>query len=100
MWAFQRITGLVILGFLVWHIYTLSAILTSGEVFDQAMKNFQTPLIKAGELLLVWVVLFHALNGLRLILFNLFPRIQHKRLAYYASAISLVITICSIPLFF
>jgi len=100
MWAAQRITGLIILGFLLYHLYTLSAVFSGKVAFDQIMKGFQRPLIKLGELLLVWVVLVHALNGIRLILLNLFPGLNHKRMAYFASGASLVLILCSIPVFF
>jgi succinate dehydrogenase / fumarate reductase cytochrome b subunit len=100
MWAAQRITGVIIFGFLMYHLYTLSTIFESKAAFDQVMKRFQRPLIKFGELLLVWIILVHALNGLRLILLNLFPGLNHKQLAYYASGASLILFLCSIPVFF
>ena len=99
-WAAQRITGVVILGFLIYHLYTLSAVFSGKAAYDEIMKRFQQPLIKFGELLLVWIILVHALNGIRLILLNLFPGLNHKRLAYFASGASLILILCSIPVFF
>ena len=100
MWAAQRITGVIILGFLIWHLYTLSAVFLGKAAYDEVMKSLQRPLIKFGELLLVWILLVHALNGFRLILLNLFPGLNHKQLAYYASAVSLLLILLSIPVFF
>jgi len=97
-WVAQRLTGLIILGFLIIHMYTLSSVTGGETAFDQTMKTMQTPLFKIAELILLWVVLFHGLNGLRLILLNLFPGINHKRLAYSFSLISLVLVIISIPI--
>lgn len=97
-WVAQRITGLILLGFLFIHLYTLSSVLGGEATYNQAMKALERPLIKMGELFLVWVVLFHSLNGFRLILYNLFPALNHKGLAYSLSLISVLLCFFSIPL--
>ncbi len=93
-------TGIVLFVFLLFHLYTLSAILAGEAAYDQTMRSLNHPIIKAGELLLLWVILFHALNGLRLILLAFFPLLQHKALAYAVSLASIIITILSLPVFF
>lgn len=97
-WAAQRITGLILLGFLIIHLYTLSSIWGGETVYNHAMKSMERPLIKIGEVGLLWVMLFHSLNGFRLILINLFPGINHKRLAYSIPIISLLLVFISFPL--
>jgi len=98
--AAQRVTGLVLLGFLVWHLYTLSSILSGPVAYDQAMKALERPVFKMGELLMLWVILFHALNGFRLILWNLIPGLSHRGLAYAVSITSLVLVLFSVPIIF
>ena len=100
VWAAQRVTGLVILGFLIIHIYTLNSITGGETAFDQTMRTLEKPLYKLAELILLWVLLFHALNGFRLILVNLLPGINHKKLAYSFSLISLILVLISIPIIF
>lgn len=99
-WLAQRITGLILLGFLFVHLYTLSSVLGGEATYNQAMKTLERPLIRIGELLLIWVVLFHSLNGFRLVLHNFFPALNHKGLAYAVSLISVLLCFFSIPLFF
>lgn len=97
-WVTQRITGLILLGFLIVHLYTLSSILGGEVTYNQTMKALESPFIKIGELLLIWVILFHSFNGFRLIMYNLFPALNHKRLAYSAYLVSLLLFFISIPL--
>ena len=97
VWAAHRITGLLLLAFLIFHLFTLSSILRGGVAYDQILSFMESPIIKIGEIMLLWVVLFHSLNGFRLILFNLFPTINHKRFAYAISIVSLILVSLSIP---
>lgn len=99
-WAAQRVTGLVLLGFLLLHLYTLSAIYGGAAAYNQAMLSLNQPIIKAGELLLLWVILFHGFNGVRLILITMLPTVNHERLAYAASFLSVACCAASIPVFF
>ena len=99
-WAVQRVSGFVILVFLIMHLYTLSSVRSGEGFFDKTMASMQSPLIKMGEVLLLWVIFIHALNGIRLILINISPAINHKSLAYWFLAISVILTITSIFIVF
>ena len=97
VWAVHRITGLLLLVFLTFHLFTLSSIFKGEVAYDRILSFMESPVVKVGEIMILWVVLFHSLNGLRLILFNLFPTINHKRFAYSISIISLILVSLSIP---
>jgi len=97
IWAAQRVTGIVIVAFLIVHLYTLGAIGGGEAAFDRIMQKMDSPLVKVGELILLWVLLFHALNGIRLILLNLVPTINHRRIAYWVPVISLILVLVCIP---
>ena len=99
-WVLHRLTGLALVVFLLVHLYTLSSVQGGEAAFDRAMMALQQPLPKIGELLLLWVILFHGLNGLRLILVNMLPRINHKITAYMAFAVSTAVVLISIPVIF
>jgi len=99
-WAAQRITGLILLVFLFLHLYTLSSVLGGEGIYNQTMRALERPLVKAGELLLIWVTLYHVLNGFRLIFYNFFPALNHKALAYAVSFVSVLLCLLSIPFFF
>ena len=97
VWAAHRITGLLLLAFLIFHLFTLSSILRGEVAYDRILSFMESPIVKIGEIMLLWVVLFHSLNGFRLILFNLFPTINHKRFAYAISIVSLMLVSLGIP---
>jgi len=97
VWAAHRITGLLLLIFIIFHLFTLSSILRGEVAYDRILSFMESPVVKVGEIMLLWVVLFHSLNGFRLILLNLFPTINHKRFAYSISIMSLILVSLSIP---
>lgn len=72
MWAFvlHRITGVVIALYGVAHLIVISTSMVNGK-FDSVMEAFHTPLVIALELVLIGVVLYHTLNGFRLLLFDI-----------------------------
>ena len=67
----HRFTGVLLVIFLGFHIVTLSS-LTTPTVYAEKMKLYQLPVLVVLEWALVWPVIFHALNGGRLILYESF----------------------------
>jgi succinate dehydrogenase cytochrome b556 subunit len=75
-WAFilswgHRITGLLLVLYVWFHLITLSA-LSNPQDYDAKMALFSSPLIVFFEWLLAIPVIFHAANGGRLILFEIY----------------------------
>jgi succinate dehydrogenase / fumarate reductase cytochrome b subunit len=75
-WAFilswsHRISGLLLVLYVWFHLITLSTLSIPGD-FDAKMALFSSPLIVFLEWLLAVPVIFHAANGGRLILFEIF----------------------------
>ncbi|MBS1519046.1 MAG: succinate dehydrogenase, cytochrome b556 subunit [Bacteroidetes bacterium] len=67
-WIFHRISGIALIGYLFLHIYSLSP-LTKGEIaFNNKMATFSSPVFMVIEWLLFAFVLFHALNGIRIVI--------------------------------
>lgn len=79
-WAFSlhRIAGVAIATYGLAHIIVIS-FASRGGPFDSVMRLFQSPLFLLGELLLVAAILFHALNGFRIILFDLGIGIERQK---------------------
>ncbi|MEJ2164580.1 MAG: hypothetical protein P8X90_03555 [Desulfobacterales bacterium] len=67
----HRITGLLLVLYLWFHLITLSALGIPGA-YDAKMALFSAPLIVFFEWLLAIPVIFHALNGGRLMLFEFY----------------------------
>lgn len=76
-WA-HRITGVLLILYIFFHIITLSLLIDPGR-FDAEMKTFGFVLFVFLEFLLGIPVIYHALNGGRLILYEVFE-LRHDQL--------------------
>ena len=82
-WLLHRVSGLALSAYLLLHIYDLRAAQRGAAAFDEAMAVFQSPFWKTMDLLLVAAVLFHTLNGIRLLLFDAGQGIRHQRQLFW-----------------
>lgn len=97
-WAYlvHRVAGLGVLLFLAIHIFDIYLIGFGPEVFNSTLFLYKGPLARILEVLLLFGLLFHALNGLRIIIQDFFPPLmKHHRTLFWI--VSLVFTIVFIP---
>jgi succinate dehydrogenase / fumarate reductase, cytochrome b subunit len=90
----------ILVAYLFVHLWTLSTVLDGPESFDKMMILFENPLIRSLELGLVGVVVFHSLNGLRLVCLDFFPDWSQRGLMCAVMIISVIAVLVSIPFFF
>lgn len=98
-WVLHRITGTAIFFFLLVHILDTSLIRISPEAYDAVIGTYKTPIMGLGEVALVAAIGLHALNGLRIILIDMFswgPRAQ-KAMFWIAIALWLVLLLGFVP---
>ncbi|CAB4612972.1 unannotated protein [freshwater metagenome] len=69
-WVLHRITGVAIFFFLLVHVLDTSLVRLSPEAYNAVINTYKTPIIGLAELGLVAAILYHALNGLRIILID------------------------------
>jgi succinate dehydrogenase / fumarate reductase, cytochrome b subunit len=83
-WAAHRITGVGVLAFLFGHIVDTFAAGFGPKLYNETIHLYQLWWFKPFEVALVAAVLFHALNGLRIIAFDFWPNLalKHKSFAY------------------
>lgn len=67
-WVLHRITGVAIFFFLLVHVLDTALIRVSPEAYNAVMSAYKTPIMGLGEAALVAAIVFHAFNGLRIIL--------------------------------
>ncbi|HLS77481.1 MAG TPA: succinate dehydrogenase, cytochrome b556 subunit [Nocardia sp.] len=80
-WALHRITGVTLFFFLFVHVLDTALVRVSPQMYNDAIEIYKNPVVALMEMGLVVCVLFHALNGVRLILVDFWsegPR--HQRL--------------------
>ncbi len=62
----HRLTGLGTLLFLSIHIVDTSFVYFAPQLYDHAIQLYRNPLFMLGEIGLVFAVIFHGVNGLRI----------------------------------
>lgn len=67
-WVLHRITGIAIFFFLLVHIMDTALTRIDPAAYNAVMGAYKTVIMGLGELGLVAAILFHALNGVRIIL--------------------------------
>jgi succinate dehydrogenase / fumarate reductase cytochrome b subunit len=82
-WALQRITGVAVFFFLLVHVLDTALVRVSPEAYDLVIASYKTPIVNLLEVGLVGAVLYHALNGIRVVLVDFWskgPRYQRQML--------------------
>jgi succinate dehydrogenase / fumarate reductase cytochrome b subunit len=83
-WVLHRITGVAIYFFLLVHILDTALVRVSPEAYNVVIGAYKTPIMGLGELALVGAILFHALNGLRIILVDFWSvGTRHQRALFW-----------------
>jgi succinate dehydrogenase / fumarate reductase cytochrome b subunit len=92
-WLLFRISGLVLVLYLFTHIAIISMgrFGADGETLNSIMTTFEHPVAILLDLLLVVAVLYHALNGVRIVLMDFGVGIkQHKVVFWTAMAVAVI----------
>jgi succinate dehydrogenase / fumarate reductase cytochrome b subunit len=82
-WVLHRISGAAIFFFLFVHVLDTALVRVSPQAYNQVIETYKTPLVGLMEIGLVAAVLYHALNGIRVILVDFWsqgPRYQRLML--------------------
>ena len=82
-WVLHRITGATIFFFLFVHVLDTALVRVSPEAYNEVVDTYKTPIVGLMEVGLVAAVLYHALNGIRVILIDFWqhgPRYQRLML--------------------
>jgi succinate dehydrogenase / fumarate reductase cytochrome b subunit len=70
-WVLHRITGVAIFFFLLVHVLDSVVLNISPDAYNAVIGTYKNPLLGLGEAALVAAIVFHALNGLRVIAVDL-----------------------------
>jgi len=91
-WAFHRIAGIGVWLFVMLHV--LDIYLSGGDpqVYNDLLTFYASPAGRILEVLLGAALLYHALNGIRILLMDFWPRLTryHKQIWYVNWAIFIV----------
>jgi len=95
-WILHRLTGLGVLFFLLIHILDISLIGWGPRVFDSLLIIYRGRVFRCMEVLLAGAVIYHALNGIRIIIVDFWPAATtvHRKLVY---AVALIFVVVYVP---
>ena len=83
-WVLHRVTGVAIFFFLLVHILDTSLVRLSPEAYNAVIGTYKNPLMGIGEIGLVGAIIFHALNGLRIILIDYWSKgVKYQRTMFW-----------------
>ena len=94
-WVLNRITGLAVVLFLYVHVADTFLIGFGPDVYNEVMGLYRAPVVRFLEVGLVAAVLYHGLNGIRVMLINFWEpatRIE-RQLFYGVVALTLIILV-------
>ena len=91
-WVAHRISGLLLFLFLFAHVLDTALVRVSPDAYNQVMEAYKNPVVGLGEAGLVAAVIFHALNGLRIIAVDFWSKgPKYQRQLFWAVVIGFVV---------
>ena len=91
-WALHRITGVGVLVFLCLHILDTSLIILGPAHYNKIIAIYRIPVFRVMEVGLFACVLFHALNGVRIILIDFWEDLtRFQRQLFYVELTGFVL---------
>jgi succinate dehydrogenase / fumarate reductase, cytochrome b subunit len=82
-WVAHRVTGVVIFFFLLVHVLDTALVRVAPQDYNDVIGTYKNPVMGLGEAGLVAAIVFHAFNGIRIILVDFWskgPKYQRRML--------------------
>ena len=91
-WAFHRISGVAIWAFILLHVLDIWLVGVNPELYDDVLVIYASTPGRVLEALLGAALLYHALNGLRIVIMDFWPRMaRYHRQLWYANWVVFVL---------
>lgn len=75
-WAFHRISGIAVWAFILLHVFDIWLAGVNAPLYDELLAIYASAPGRVMETLLGAALLYHALNGLRIILIDFWPSLS------------------------
>ncbi len=80
----RRVSGVALVLYLGMHMWVIGSALSGPEVFDTRLAAVQTPIFKLLEIALLAAVVYHAFDGIRLLIVHYFKVTEYRKSMFYA----------------
>lgn len=83
-WVLHRITGATVFFFLFVHVLDTALVRVSPEAYNSVIETYKNPIVGTLELGLMTAVVYHAFNGIRIILVDFWSKgPKYQRLMFW-----------------
>jgi succinate dehydrogenase / fumarate reductase cytochrome b subunit len=90
----RRLTGVALVIYLGLHILAIGSVNSSPETFDSTLNFLQSDFFKLAEIALLAAVVYHAFDGIRLLIVHYLDVTEYRKSLFYAAfAVSVILTI-------
>ncbi len=90
----RRLTGVALVLYLGLHIFAIGSVTGGPETFNGTMNFLQSDFFKLAEIALLAAVVYHAFDGIRLLIVHYFDVTEYRKSMFYAAfAVSVILTI-------
>lgn len=94
-WAFvgHRVSGVLVFLFLLLHIVDVSLINADPVLYDEVHELYGNVLLRVFEVGLLFALLFHSLNGVRIVLVDFFPGMVRNERKLFTAVLAVTVLV-------
>jgi succinate dehydrogenase / fumarate reductase cytochrome b subunit len=90
----RRFTGVALVLYLFMHMWVIGSLNSGPEAFNARLEIFQLPIFKLLEVGLLAAVVYHAFDGIRLLIVHYWGVTEYRKSMFYAAfAVSALLTV-------
>jgi succinate dehydrogenase / fumarate reductase, cytochrome b subunit len=90
----RRLTGVALVLYLLLHMWVIGSSMSGPETFNARLNFVQTPIFKILEIGLLAAVVYHAFDGLRLLIVHYLNVTEYRKSLFYAAfGVAAILTI-------
>ena len=98
-WILHRLTGVGVLLFLFAHILDTMLVGFGPRAYNAMLAIYRNPFFKVNEVVLFGAVLYHSLNGVRIIVIDFWPKgAQYQKQIFYATMAVFVLSMIPVSI--
>lgn len=83
----RRFTGMALVIYLFMHLMVIGSANGGPEAFDARLAMVQTPIFKLLEIGLLGAVIYHAIDGIRLLVIQFFSITEKRKVLFYTTLV-------------
>ncbi len=90
----RRFTGVALVLYLIAHMWVIGSANGGPELFNARLALVQTPFFQLAEIALLAAVVYHAFDGIRLLIVHYFDVTEYRKSLFYAAfVVSAMLTV-------